>query len=146
MLKLNKAVFLLQSVCCDSCFYSCKSSSIANSWEWTPASLGKGCSHALHLGHVSPPHRHLCFVKYSRNYSRLRQHPQQWACTVILPWHAIFTAPFGQAVSVPAGGCRWNYQPHSWHTGKNHCFPHQFMFLAFWPCAAPTQRCQSLDP
>lgn len=57
-----------------------------------PASLGKECYHTLNLGHILPPHRHLCFVKCSRNYSRLCQHPQQSACTAILPWHAIFTA------------------------------------------------------
>lgn len=52
---------------------------ISSSWEWMPASLGKECSHALNLGHILPSHRHLCFVKYSRNYTCLCRHPQQSA-------------------------------------------------------------------
>lgn len=89
MVKLNKAVFFLQSVCYYSCFYSSKSSPCtSNSWEWMPALLGKECSCAFSLGHILPPHRHLCFVKYSRNYSW----SMKLACTMILPCPAIFIA------------------------------------------------------
>lgn len=114
---------------------------ISNSWEQMPASLGKECSHALNLGHILPPHRRLHFVKSSRNYSHLCQHPQQSACTVILPCHAIFIALLTRQCpcQLVTAGRITSCAPGA--RGKITTF----LWSLFWPCAAPTQCCLSLD-
>lgn len=139
MLKLNKAVFLLQSFFFVILVFTHVNLApwVLNSWEQMPELLGKKCSCVLKLGHILPPHRHFNFVKQSRDYWCLCQHPQ---------WHSGFPLPcnipllFWPCQVLSAGRITVCVPSTPGRNTTSH-----FMLLGFWSCAASTWYFPSLD-
>lgn len=138
MLKLNKAVFLLQSVCCDSYFQSCKSSSTYFKQLRMNVNIAGKENTPMLLTLVTFCHHTLMFCEIIRelftSVSALTAISMHSDCSLPCNIHS----HFGQAVSVRAGECRQICQLRSWPTWKNHHLLLQFiLFFYFYPVLLP---------